>query len=63
MLLAFKNPKLNPLTGKSLADVAKMRGDSPEDAVIDLVIEDRIRVGIAYFLRSEDDVRREVALP
>jgi N-acyl-D-amino-acid deacylase len=63
ILLAFKNPKLKPLTGKTLADVAKARRVSPEDAAIDLVIEDGSRVGVAYFLMSEDNVRREVALP
>jgi N-acyl-D-amino-acid deacylase len=63
LLLAFKNPKLKPLTGKTLAEVAKMRGVSPEDAAIDLVIEDGTRVGVAYFLMSEDNVRRQVALP
>ncbi len=63
LLLALKNPKLKPLTGKTLAEVAKMRGVSPEDAAIDLVIEDGSRVGVAYFLMSEDNVRREVALP
>jgi N-acyl-D-amino-acid deacylase len=63
LLLAFKNPQLKPLTGKTLAEVARTRGVSPEDAVIDLVIEDGSRVGVAYFLMSEDNVRREVALP
>ncbi|MGO9828571.1 MAG: N-acyl-D-amino-acid deacylase family protein [Myxococcaceae bacterium] len=63
VLLQFKNPTLKPLTGKSLADVARARGVSPEEAAIDLVIEDGSRVGIAYFLMSEDNVRRQVALP
>jgi N-acyl-D-amino-acid deacylase len=63
LLLEFKNPALKPLTGKTLAEVARMRGVSPQDAAIDLVIEDGTRVGIAYFLMSEDNVRREVALP
>jgi N-acyl-D-amino-acid deacylase len=63
LLLAFKSPKLKPLTGKTLAAVAQMRGVSPEDAAVDLVIEDGSRVGVAYFLMSEDNVRREVALP
>ena len=63
LLLAFKNPALKPLTGKTLAEVARTRGVSPEDAAIDLVIEDGSRVGVAYFLMSEDNVRREVALP
>jgi N-acyl-D-amino-acid deacylase len=63
LLLAFKNPKLKPLTGKSLAAVAKMRGVTPEDVAIDLVIEDGSRVGLAYFLMNEDNIRRQVALP
>jgi N-acyl-D-amino-acid deacylase len=63
LLLAFKNPALKPLTGKTLAEVARMRGVSAEDAAIDLVIQDGSRVGVAYFLMSEENVRREVALP
>jgi N-acyl-D-amino-acid deacylase len=63
LLLAFKNPKLKPLTGKTLAQVAKERGVTPEDAAIDLVIEDGSRVGVAYFLMSEDNVRKAVGLP
>jgi N-acyl-D-amino-acid deacylase len=62
-LLEFKNPKLKPLTGKTLAQVAQERGVSPEGAVIDLVVEDGSRVGVAYFLMSEKNVAREVALP
>jgi N-acyl-D-amino-acid deacylase len=63
ILLSFKNPKLKPLTGKTLAAVAKSRGLTPEGAAIDLVIEDGSRVGVAYFLMSEANVRREVSLP
>jgi N-acyl-D-amino-acid deacylase len=63
LFLSFKNPKLKPLTGKTLAEVAKARGVSPEDAAIDLVIEDGTRVGVAYFLISEANVRRQVSLP
>ena len=63
LLLAFKNPALKPLTGKTLAQVAQMRGVSPEEAAIDLVVEDGSRVGVAYFLMSEENVRREAALP
>ena len=63
LLLAFKNPALKPLTGKTLAEVAKMWGESPEDAAIDLVIKDGSRVGVAYFMMSEANLRREVALP
>jgi N-acyl-D-amino-acid deacylase len=62
-LLALKNPALKNLTGKTLDEVAKMRGVSPEDAAVDLVIEDGSRVGVAYSLMSEDNIRREVSLP
>ncbi|MBW0006848.1 MAG: D-aminoacylase [Sphingomonas sp.] len=63
LLIAFKNPKLKPLTGKTLAEVAKMRGKSPEETAMDLVIEDGSRVGTVYFIMSEDNVKREVGLP
>jgi len=63
LLVSFKNDTLKPLTGKTLAEVAKMRGQSPEETATDLVIEDGSRVGTIYFLMSEENVRREVALP
>jgi len=63
LLLAFKNPALKPLTGKTLAQVANERGKSPEETAMDLVVEDGSRVGVAYFLMTEDNVRKEVALP
>ena len=63
LLISFKNPKLKPLTGKTLAEVAKMRGKSPEETAMDLVIEDGSRVGTVYFLMNEANVKREVGLP
>ena len=63
ILCQFKNPMLKPLTGKTLAEIARMRGTSPEDTAMDLVIEDGSRVGTIYFLMSEDNVRRQVVLP
>jgi len=63
LLLAFKNPSLRPLIGKTLADVAAARKVSPEDAAIDLVIENGARVEVAYFLMSEDNIKRQIALP
>ena len=63
ILIGFKNDKLKPLTGKTLAEVAAMRGTSPEDTAIDLVIEDGSRVTTAYFLMDEANVARQVALP
>lgn len=63
LFIGFKNPDLKPLTGKTLAEVAKMRGESPEDTMIDLVIEDDSRVDTAYFLMSEENIRRNIAWP
>jgi N-acyl-D-amino-acid deacylase len=59
----FKSEALKPLTGKSLAEIAKQRGKSPEETIMDLVVEDGTRVDVIYFLMSEDNVRRELALP
>jgi N-acyl-D-amino-acid deacylase len=63
LLISFKNPKLKPLTGKTLGEVARMRGKSPEETAMDLVIEDDSRVGTVYFLMNEDNVKRQVGLP
>ena len=63
ILSAFKTEALKPLTGKTLAEVAKMRGKSPEETAMDLVIEDGTRVGAIYFLMSEENVKRQIALP
>ena len=63
LLVGFKTAALKPLTGRTLASVAAERGVSPEDAAIDLVIEDGTRVQVVYFLMSEDNVRRQTALP
>jgi N-acyl-D-amino-acid deacylase len=63
VLAAFKSEKLKPLAGKTLASVAAMRGKSPPQTAMDLVIEDDSRVGTIYFSMSEADVRRNAALP
>jgi N-acyl-D-amino-acid deacylase len=61
--IGFKNEKLKPLTGKTLAEVAALRGTSPEDTAIDLVIEDHNRVDTIYFLMSEDNVELGLKQP
>ena len=63
ILAGFDNPALKPLIGKTLADVAKERNQSPEDTAMDLVIEDNSRVGTVYFVMSEDNVAKKVAQP
>jgi N-acyl-D-amino-acid deacylase len=63
LLVGFKNPELKPLTGKSLAEVARLRGRSPEETAMDLVVEDHTRVDTVYFLMSEDNLRRQIRIP
>src|SRR5213596_1185505 len=63
LLAAFKSEKLKPLTGKSLAEVAKIRGKDPIDTAMDLVAEDESRIGAVYFIISEDNVKKELAKP
>ncbi len=63
LLVGFKNPELKHLTGKTLADVAKRRGTSPEETAMDLVIEDDSRVDTVYFMMNEEDVKKNIALP
>lgn len=63
LLLGFRRDSLFKYTGKSLAEVAKLRNTTPEDAAIDLIIQDSSRVEVAYFLMSEENVKKQVALP
>ena len=63
LLLGFKTAALKPLTGKTLAEVARLRGKSPEDTAIDLVIEDGTRIEVAYRVMTEANVRRGIQLP
>ena len=63
LLVGFKSDKLKPLTGKTLAEVAKMRGKPPEEVAADLIVEDGTRIQVVYFEMNEDNVRREVGLP
>ncbi len=59
----FRNDTLRYLTGKTLGEVAKIRGTSPEETAIDLVVQDSSRVGTVYFLMSEENVKKQIALP
>jgi len=63
LLVEFKSDALKPLTGKTLAEVAKMRGKDPIETIMDLVVEDRSRVGTVYFMISEDNIRKQIKLP
>ncbi len=63
LLVGFKNDDLKKYTGKSLAEVAEIMGKSPEETAIELVIADGSRVGTVYFLMSEENVKKQIALP
>ena len=63
LLVGFRNEALRPYTGKTLAEVAAERGTSPAVTAMDLVIEDSSRVGTVYFLMTEENVKRQIALP
>jgi N-acyl-D-amino-acid deacylase len=63
LLVDFKTDKLKPLTGKTLAEVAKMRSKDPFDTILDLMLEDESRVGAVYFLMSEDNIRKQLQKP
>ncbi|HNU08169.1 MAG TPA: amidohydrolase family protein, partial [Pyrinomonadaceae bacterium] len=63
LLVGFKNEKLKPLTGKTLGEVARMRGTDPENTILDLVLEDGSRVGTVYFLMDEENIRKQIRYP
>jgi N-acyl-D-amino-acid deacylase len=63
LLVGFKSEKLKPLTGKTLAEVAKTRGKDPIDTAMDLIAEDESRIGTIYYLMSEENVKKELRKP
>jgi N-acyl-D-amino-acid deacylase len=63
LIVVLKKPELKRYIGKTLAEIARERKTSPEEAAMDLVAEDETRVGAIYFLMSEEQIRRKVALP
>jgi N-acyl-D-amino-acid deacylase len=63
LLIEFTKDSLKKYNGKSLAEVARLRGQTPEDCAMDLIIQDSSRIGTAYFLMNEENVKKQVALP
>jgi N-acyl-D-amino-acid deacylase len=63
LLVGFQNPDLRGYIGRTLAEVAEERGTTPAETAMDLVVEDGSRVGVVYFLMSEENVKRQIALP
>lgn len=63
ILLSFRQDSLKKYIGKSLAEVAKIRGTNPEATAIDLIIQDSSRLGVAYYFISEENLRKQIQLP
>ena len=63
ILLGFRQDSLKQYIGKTLAEVALLKNISPEETAMDLIIHDSSRVDVAYFLMSEDNIRKQIALP
>jgi N-acyl-D-amino-acid deacylase len=63
VLAEFKADSLKQYTGKTLAEVATLRGTSPEEAAMDLVIRDGTRVGTIYFIMNEDNIAAQLRKP
>jgi len=63
LLLGFKQDSLKKYTGKTLAEVAKMRKKSAEETAMDLIVQDSTRIEVAYFLMDENNVKKQIALP
>src|SRR5437660_846981 len=63
VLSDFTSEKLKPLDGKSLAEIAKIRGTDPIETIMDLLSENEARIGAMYFLMSEENVRKEITKP
>ena len=63
LLVDFKTEKLKPLTGKTLAQVARERGTDPENTILDLILEDQTRVGAVYFLMDEENIKKQIRRP
>ncbi len=63
LLVGFRSAALKPLIGKTLAEVAALRGKTAEETVLDLIVEDGSEVSVVFFLMSEDNVRKQLRLP
>lgn len=63
LLVGFKSEKLKPLTGKTLAEVAKMRGKDPIETAMDLIAEDESRISTVYYVMAEENVKKELQKP
>ncbi|MBB5287154.1 N-acyl-D-amino-acid deacylase [Rhabdobacter roseus] len=63
LLLGFKQDSLKKYSGQTLTEVARLRGQSWTETAMDLVVHDDSRVGVAYYMMSEENVKKQIALP
>jgi N-acyl-D-aspartate/D-glutamate deacylase len=63
LISVVHNPKLLPLQGKTLAEVATLRGQDPIDALLDVLIEDQAYTSCAVFGMSQEDVTLALRQP
>jgi N-acyl-D-amino-acid deacylase len=63
LLLGFHKDSLRKYIGKTLAEVAHIRGMPPEETAMDLIVQDSSRIDVSYFSMDESNVKKEVALP
>jgi len=63
LVIGFNTDSLKYLQGKTLTEIAAIRGTSPEETVMDLIIDDGSNVTAVFFSMSEDNLRKQIALP
>jgi N-acyl-D-amino-acid deacylase len=63
LLLGFRKDSLRKYIGKTLAEVAKLRGSTPEETAMNLIVEDSSRIEVSYFSMSADNIKKEIAIP
>src|SRR5258705_9672685 len=63
LLLSFRRDSLRKYIGKTLEEVAAIRGTSAEETAMNLIVEDSTRIGVSYFSMTEDNIKKEIALP
>ncbi len=63
LLVGFGPEAMKPLTGKTLGEIAKQRGKDSVEIAIDLIVESKAQTGAVFFMISEANVKKEVALP
>ncbi len=63
LLIGFKRDSLKKYIGKTLAEVAAIRGKTVEETAMDLIVEDSTRIEVVYSSMTENNVKKEIALP